>query len=135
MNQEDVYMTTRLEIFARKLNELRGEIKDRYGRPLNDKDLAEWIRDITDYPISSASINYWSRGERLPRGDNLHALAYALGREIYEAAGYPDFKPSHWTLKILDEEWENMPKEDRDRIEKMAENAKNGGWVSEVVTV
>jgi hypothetical protein len=126
-------MTTQLEIFARKFNELRGEIKDDLGRPLKDGELARWIREKTGYPIAAASINYWSRAERLPRGDNLHALAYALGNELYDAAGYPDFKPSHWTLKVLDEEWENIPPEERTKIEKMAERAKNGGWVSKPV--
>lgn len=111
----------RKEEMKRFLTEKMLELANRKKRMVNDNEFAAWLTDQSGYPIASASLNAWRNGNRLPDGDNLHALAYVYGSEVYEIAGKEAFVPSGALARKIADKLPELSPEDRAEILRIIE--------------
>lgn len=57
---------------------LKNELEDAW---MTQKELAEATR------IAESTISYYSKGERMPRIDNIHRIAFAIGCSVLDLIG------------------------------------------------
>ena len=120
------------EALSKLLNDEYVKYINKLGHPISQNEFAAWISKQADKRISPASLSPWMNGDRLPTGDNAHALAKVFGMQVYDILGMPRFIPPIMELEKIAEQWRYLTEGQRTAIMAIVEGKKENS--SQAVT-
>jgi transcriptional regulator with XRE-family HTH domain len=103
----------KLNLLKEFLRRRQVEITTRRGHMVNEAEIAR------DMGVSSAALNNWFIGNRLPMGENIHILADYFGPEIYDILEERPPIPNDPIIKAIVRAWPKLSEQARKEIEQI----------------